>query len=770
MLWEKSECRPAKFRHSHESRPERLVWRGSGPPTFHGICDLISTNPLFIPPPCQQPRPAATETCKLTPTLDDVRPDMTVGELPVFDQQVLPETPTSVVAELFERHSDLVGVIIASDEGLLGVLPRSTFLERLSQPFARELYIRRPIRTMYQAFCTDPDVMSANLLIQDAAHAALGRPKAMAFEPVVIMDDDGGLRLLDVHTLLLAQSRLLELANETIRTAKEAAEAASVAKSQFLANMSHEIRTPLTAIIGFAENLLDPKLPEPERRASVKTISRNGEHLLDVINDILDLSKIEAGKLQIEQLRVSPVDIASDVVSVMRVRANAKQLPLQLTLGSPLPETVLSDPTRLRQVLLNLVGNAIKFTDQGRVELAVDLIQQSPQGPILRFAVRDTGIGLTPEQSAKLFESFIQADGTTARKYGGTGLGLAISRRLARMLGGDVTVQSQPGCGSVFSFSIDPGSLEGVPLLKDPCAAIGQAADSAEDDQSGTTLEARILLAEDSPDNQILISTFLKKLGADVTIGRNGLEAVELVLSAAQSDRPFDLVLMDIQMPVMDGYEAMQRLRQAGWSGPIIALTANAMGGDQQKCLAAGCNDYASKPINRRRLTQQIREQLQKFPRCTPTNAPRSTGEKTSEEIQVGSSIDSDLISPPAPDFAVESIPLEEIIDHELALSRVDGDVELMQQLSEMFVEMAPQSLAEISQAVAAADARSLRRFAHTLKSTADNLGAIRLTAAAYRLERLAIDNDLTVSHAALLEVEAELDRALQAIARHAQA
>ncbi len=738
-------------------------------PDFHETGKLMISTPTLRSPPCQQPRSAATETRKLTPTLDDVRSDMTVGELPVFDHQVLPETPTSAVADLFEQQSNLVGVIIASDEGLLGVLPRSTFLERLSQPFARELYIRRPIRTMYQAFCTDPDVISANLLIQDAAHAALGRPKAKAFEPIVIMNDDGAFRLLDVHTLLLAQSRLLELANEEIKSAKEAAEAASVAKSQFLANMSHEIRTPLTAILGFAESLLDPTLPEPERRSYIRTISRNGEHLLDVINDILDISKIEAGKLVIERLRVSPVEIASDVVSVMRVKANAKQLPLQLTLGSPLPATVLSDPTRIRQVLLNLVGNAIKFTEQGRVELAVDFIQDASDAPHVRFSVRDTGIGLTPEQSGRLFESFIQADGSTARKYGGTGLGLAISRRLARMLGGDVTVSSQPGCGSVFSFSIDPGSLDNVQLLTDPCAAIGQAEASAADDLSTTRIEARILLVDDSPDNQILISSFLRKLGADVTIGGDGQQAVELVLGSAQSDRPFDLVLMDIQMPIMDGYEATQRLRQAGWCGPIIALTANAMGGDQQKCITAGCSDYASKPINRRRLTQQIREQLDQQPDRTATT-PRPISASTPETTRDDTAIESTAISPSTNRIEIEDIPPQEIVDYELALSRVDGDMELMQQLSDMFVDMVPQCVAEMGQALAASDIKSLRRFAHTLKSTADNMGARRLVAAAYRLERQTIDNTLTNADVALGEIETELDRVLRTLARPAKA
>jgi len=326
------------------------------------------------------------------PALDNVTPALTVGELPVSDHRVSPTTPTAVVAELFEKHPNLVGVIVGNEDALTGVVSRASLLERLSQPFALELYLKRPIRQMQDVVDTDPDTMPASLSIHEGAHAALSRPTTRAYEPVVVLGDDGSLRLLDVHTLLLAQSRLLELANETIGKAKEAAEAASVAKSQFLANMSHEIRTPLTAILGFAENLLDSAMTDAERRTSVKTILRNGEHLLEIINGILDLSKIEAGKLEIELLRISPVQLAADVVSIMRVRADAKKLPLQLKFEGAIPETILSDPTRLKQILLNLIGNAIKFTDGGRVELAVAVVTNGAGRPQMQCKITDTGI------------------------------------------------------------------------------------------------------------------------------------------------------------------------------------------------------------------------------------------------------------------------------------------------------------------------------------------------------------------------------------------
>ncbi len=543
------------------------------------------------------------------PALDQIASDLKVDQLPASEICVSPTTPTSAVAEVFEKHPKLVGVIIEDGKGMLGVVPRARLLERLSQPFALELYMKRPIQHVHDVIDTDPDVIVAGVDIHEAAHAALSRPNGRAYEPVIVMGKDGRPRLLDVHTLLLAQSRLLELANETIRKAKETADAANIAKSQFLANMSHEIRSPLTAILGFTENLLEPAMSESERRAAIKTVLRNGEHLLEIINGILDLSKIEAGRLEVELIPFSPVQLAADVVSIMRVRASAKRIPLLLKFCGAIPETILTDPTRLRQVLLNLVGNAIKFTEAGRVELEVSLVEADDRRQ-MQFRVTDSGIGLTPDQAARLFRPFTQADGSTTRRFGGTGLGLAISRPLARMLGGDVTVTSVAGLGSVFTVTVDTGPLEHVRLLTDPSEALTAEPEYAVADLSAVKLPAAILLAEDSPDNQLLISSFLRKLGAEVEIGENGRRALDMALAAESSGAPFDLVLMDMQMPELDGYEATRQLRAAGYPRPIIALTANAMGGDVQKCLNAGCNAYASKPINRPRLVAQILEQL----------------------------------------------------------------------------------------------------------------------------------------------------------------
>ena len=338
----------------------------------------------------------------------------------------------------------------------------------------------------------------------------------------------------------------------------------------------------------------------------IAVIKRNGEHLMHVIGDILDLSKIEAEKLQIDPTRCSPVQLVAEVVSLMRPQAAAKQLKLKTELTGPLPETVLTDPLRLRQVLVNLVGNAIKFTDQGEIRLAARLTAES--GPSrLRFDVIDTGIGMNEEQVGKLFQPFTQVDNSPTRKFGGTGLGLCISKHLAEALGGKIEVRSAPGKGSTFSVTIDPGPLDGMHMIQDAQEALLDRPPSATAaTPEKIVLHGRILLAEDGPDNQRLICLLLRKAGADVTAVENGQLAVEAALAAREAGEPFDVILMDMQMSVMDGYTATRQLRKRGYTAPIVALTAHAMAHDCQKCLDAGCDDYAAKPIDRQKLLATV--------------------------------------------------------------------------------------------------------------------------------------------------------------------
>ena len=380
-----------------------------------------------------------------------------------------------------------------------------------------------------------------------------------------------------------------------LREAREAASAASQSKSEFLANMSHEIRTPMTAILGFADLLAESasRKEDSEALEHVQIIRRNGQHLLALINDIRDLSKIEAGKMMVECVDVAPRGLIEDVMQTMAPRAVEKGVALRAEIDPDLPSSIRSDPLRLRQVLLNLVGNAVKFTHAGSVTLRVSA--ERTEHPLLRCEITDTGVGMTPEQIARLFRPFEQADSSTTRRFGGSGLGLRISKRLAELLGGDIEVSSEIGRGSRFVATF---------ALRDGAGGTA-AGDAPAADQAGSLVDVHVLLAEDGPDNVRLISHLLRKAGAVVRTVGNGAEllaALSVDGDPASPLRPhhgFDLIVTDIQMPVMDGFEAVREFRARGGTTPIIALTAHAMSGDMEKCLAAGCDAYTTKPIDR---------------------------------------------------------------------------------------------------------------------------------------------------------------------------
>ncbi len=412
---------------------------------------------------------------------------------------------------------------------------------------------------------------------------------------------------------LKRHAEALESANKALHDSYVTAQSATKAKSQFLANVSHEIRTPMTAILGFADVLAE-RLEKPEDVEAIETIKRNGEYLLNVINDVLDLSKIESGKLEIERLACSPLAVVEDVVSLMKVRAEAKGLSLEVVHAGPIPRVINTDPFRLKQILINLVGNAIKFTETGSVRIVTELAGTDGKEPKLRLQVIDTGVGMTEQQSKRVFTPFLQGDSSTTRRFGGTGLGLTIAKRTARLLGGDVTIHSVLGKGSTVTATVATGPLDGVGLLDlsgEPPLPEEPPISSCRRPQP--RLDCRILLAEDGPDNQRLVSLILSKAGAEVTVVENGQQALQKALQhgpqpagANQTAHPFDLILMDMQMPVMDGYEASRRLREAGYRDPIIALTAHAMKGDREKCLAAGCDDYLAKPIDQQSLLETV--------------------------------------------------------------------------------------------------------------------------------------------------------------------
>jgi len=496
-----------------------------------------------------------------------------------------------------------------------------------------------------------------------------------------------------------------------IRHAKNAAEAATRSKSEFLANMSHEIRTPLNGIIGFAELLRrGTDASQTTRDEWLKIIHSSSIHLLELINDVLDLSKIEAGRMEFEQLRCSPHKILSDVLSLLRVRAQEKHLSLECSWTSGVPETILTDPARLRQLLINLVGNAIKFTERGGIRLSATLLPSSPE-PRFSIEVHDTGIGIPADRIQDIFTLFEQADSSVTRRFGGTGLGLAISRHIAEGLGGSLTVESELGRGSVFRVTLATGPLEGVTLFDSPPTEALMPARERKQIRVTNLAAARVLLVEDGKNNRELIRLVLEDNGADITCAENGREG----LSAALGGR-FDVILMDMQMPVMDGYTATRRLRKHGCTLPIIALTAHAMRGDEEKCRAAGCGDYLTKPIDIDHLLRTVAKAIgRSADDMSPATEETEAVHLASVVPENRSTIVSTLLIRGGPQF---------------------------RPIVEAFIDQLPGIIDQLRKASDDTNFEELAELAHSLRGTGGTMGFDCLTAPASCLELLAKERE----------------------------
>lgn len=507
------------------------------------------------------------------------------------------------------------------------------------------------------AFCAHAILHDAPLIIPDATQDERTRDNALVtgdpgirfYAGIPLCTNDGlalgtlcvidtkprkiaGQQLADLRALARQAASQLELRRNLhqLRIAKEQADSANETKSSFLANMSHEIRTPLTAVLGFSEELEDA-VTDADGREALGAIQRNGRHLLNLINELLDLSKIEAGMMTVERLSHDVSSAVHDVRELAAALANEHDVLFTIDFDGEIPERIETDPTRLRQILTNVLSNAIKFARGGTVKLIITF-DDSGQHPRIRFDVIDDGIGMTPEQVDKLFRPFTQADVSTTRNFGGTGLGLTICKRFARLLGGDlVLVSTVDGGGSHFRASVGTGCIDRVPFIRPNLNELAERERHLRDEPTGLPdllggdllasaaatppqplAGLRILLAEDSPDNQRLLMMILKKSGATVTLAENGKIAFDAATAAAAGGEPFDCILMDMQMPVWDGYQAASELRSAGSDAPIVALTANPMDEERQQCLSAGCCDFAAKPIDRTALIETIQRHASK--------------------------------------------------------------------------------------------------------------------------------------------------------------
>jgi signal transduction histidine kinase/CheY-like chemotaxis protein len=814
-------------------------------------------------------------------SLSEQTSESVVADLAASDFQVAPQTLCNRVASHLQQHPEIPGVLICEDVKLLGVISREKFLDLLSRPFGLELFMKRPIEAMLEAVLIEPLILHCSTRIDEASRLALTRPRDLVYEPVVVADPDGRVRLLSVYTLLLAQSRLLAAANETIQRQKNAADAANQAKSTFLANMSHEIRTPMNGVLGITEILLDTPISAAQRKY-LQMIRESADSLLSVINEILDFSKIEASRLELETVDFSLRDCLGDALAAMALCAQSKGIELINRIHLDVPDRLCGDPLRLRQIVTNLVSNAVKFTHVGEIILEVAVQSRSAQAIEVYVQVRDTGIGIPPHKRAEIFDSFAQVEASTARTFGGTGLGLAISRKLIELMKGRIWVDSEVDRGSNFQFTaqfqlpalqVPPTKLlfpEGLLVLlvddnhssrtaiqemlqswrirplavatisaarevlaniREPVpfvlidnalvgsdgfsfaselleanpevrvimlltadehgfdvarcqqlgvsgyvtkpikqselfTAIAESLGIVHEEAAAVPLEAplkrrRILLVEDGMVNQAVARGLLEPRGHTVVVANDGHEALAGFLR-----QPFDLILMDVQMPGMDGFEATARIRVresiTEAHTPIVAMTANAMTGDRERCLSAGMDGYLAKPIRKCELLALVEtEWIESLTSrgsghlVTQVSSIRSPATHGNDEFEAANtrSLGESRCVPDSID-----------IDWNRALEELSGDAALLTLVVNTLLEEAPNLWSMLRQALVGRNAGQLRLAAHTLKGSVSHLGVERLTSVLQLLEAAANAGEIDDAQRLLLQAEEDFSRLVPAL------